>query len=62
MKLLIEIVIAWVLHPLAVVLTWINIAGRRDLKFSQKIIWAVVCLVWGLGPTLYVLVGGGAFW
>jgi hypothetical protein len=62
MKLLIEIIIAWLLHPVAVVLAWINIAGRSDLKFSQRIIWAVVCLVWGLGPTLYVLVGEGALW
>ncbi len=62
MKLLLEIVISWLLHPLAVILTWINIAGRRDLKLSRKLIWAVVCLVWGIGPTLYILVGGGTFW
>ena len=62
MKLLLELIISWLLHPVAVVLAWINIAGRSDLKTSQKIIWAVVSLVWGLGPTLYVLVGGGAFW
>jgi hypothetical protein len=62
MKLLLEIVISWLLHPLAVILTWINIAGRRDLKLSRKLIWAVVCSVWGLGPTLYILVGGGTLW
>jgi hypothetical protein len=62
MKLLLEIVISWLLHPLAVILTWINIAGRRDLKLSRKLIWAVVCLVWGIGPTLYILVGGGTLW
>lgn len=62
MKLLLEIVISWLFHPVAVVLTWINIAGRSDLKLSQKLIWAVVCLVWGIGPTLYILVGGGTFW
>jgi hypothetical protein len=62
LKLLLEIVISWLLHPLAVILTWINIAGRRDLKLSRKLIWAVVCLVWGIGPTLYILVGGGTLW
>ncbi|HEY8686528.1 MAG TPA: hypothetical protein VIO57_13055 [Chloroflexota bacterium] len=62
MKLLLEVVISWLLHPVAVVLTWINLAGRSDLKRSQKLIWAVVCLVWGIGPTLYILVGGGALW
>ncbi len=62
MKLLLEIIISWLFHPVAVVLTWINIAGRRDLKTSQKLIWAVVCVVWGIGPTLYILVGGGTFW
>ena len=44
------------------VLAWINIAGRRDLTGPQKIIWAVVCLLWGIGPMLYTLVGGGALW
>lgn len=62
MKFILELIISWLLHPVAVVLTWINIAGRRDLKTSQKLIWAVVCLVWGIGPTLYLLVGGGTFW
>lgn len=62
MKLLLEIVISWLLHPLAVILTWINIARRRDLKRSQKLVWGVVCLVWGLGPTLYILVGDGTLW
>jgi hypothetical protein len=62
MKFILELIISWLLHPVAVVLTWINIAGRSDLKTSQKLIWAVVCLVWGIGPTLYLLVGGGTFW
>lgn len=61
-KLVLEIVISWLLHPLAVILAWINIARRSDLRSTQKVIWAVVCVVWGLGPTLYILVGDGAFW
>ncbi|HEX6508996.1 MAG TPA: hypothetical protein VF221_15315 [Chloroflexota bacterium] len=62
MKLLIEIVISLVLHPLAVVLVWINILGRSDLKGYQKLIWAIVAVPWGIGPLLYILVGGGALW
>lgn len=62
MKLLIEIILSLVLHPIAVVLAWINILSRRDLDSTQKAIWMVVCLVWGLGPLLYIAVGGGTLW
>ena len=62
MKILIEIVFAVVLHPLAVILVWINLAGRGDLSFFQKVLWGLVSLIWGVGPLLYVFLGGGAFW
>ena len=62
MKMLLQILIAIFLHPIAVVLMWLNLASRPDLNLSQKIIWGVVGLVWGIGPILYVLVGGGALW
>jgi hypothetical protein len=62
MKLLIEVILALILHPVAVVLTWINIAGRADLNGTQKILWAVVALLWGVGPILYILLGGGDLW
>ncbi len=62
MKIIVEIIIAWLFHPLAVILTWINIARRRDLSRSKKILWALVCVLWGIGPTLYVLLGDGSFW
>ena len=62
MKLLIEILVALFLHPVAFVLALINIAGREDLNAVQKILWAVVSLVWGIGPILYVIVGGGRLW
>jgi Phospholipase_D-nuclease N-terminal len=62
MKLLLEILLAIFLHPIAFVLCLINILGRGDLSVPQKIIWIVVTLVWGIGPILYVLVGGGAMW
>ena len=62
MKLLIEILLAIFLHPVAFVLCLINILGRDDLTLLQKIVWALVTLVWGIGPILYVLVGGGRMW
>lgn len=62
MKLLLEILIAIVLHPVAWILVLINLAGRNDLTTAQKIIWGVVSIIWGIGPILYVLVGGGSLW
>ncbi len=44
MKVLLEIVVAIVLHPIAFVLALINIAGRRYLNGVQKVIF------WGIGP------------
>ncbi len=62
MKLFLEILIAVVLHPIAVVLMWLNLAGRSDLGSTQKLIWAIVGVIWGIGPILYMLVGEGALW
>lgn len=62
MKLLLEILIAIFLHPLAVILAWINIAGRSDMSGSKKLIWAIVCLIWGIGPILYMLLEDGSLW
>jgi hypothetical protein len=59
---MLEIALAVVLHPIAVVLSWINIAGRTDLSTLQKILWAVISVVWGIGPILYILFGGGTLW
>ncbi|MGA2392670.1 MAG: hypothetical protein ABSH03_04860 [Candidatus Lustribacter sp.] len=62
MKLLLEILLAIILHPIAAVLMWINLFGRSDLNTPQKVLWAVVGVVWGIGPILYMLVGGGTLW
>ena len=62
MKLLIEILLAIFLHPIAFVLCLINILGRGNLTGLQKVVWVIVTLVWGIGPILYVLVGGGEMW
>ena len=61
MKLMLEIALAVVMHPVALVLSWINIAGRTDLSTLQKILWAVISVV-PIGPILYILVGGGTLW
>lgn len=61
-KLIVEILLAIFLHPIAFVLCLINILGRSDQTALQKLVWAVVTLVWGIGPILYVLVGGGRMW
>jgi hypothetical protein len=62
MKLLLEFVLSIFLHPIAAILMWINLAARTDLNGPQKIIWAITGVVWGIGPILYVLVGGGTLW
>ena len=62
MKLLIEILIAIILHPLAVVLTWINILGRSDLSGLKKVVWMIMCLIWGIGPILYIFLADGELW
>lgn len=62
MKLLLQILLAVILHPIAVVLMWLNIASRDDLTTVEKVIWAIVGIIWGIGPILYILVGRGALW
>lgn len=62
MKLLVEILLAIFLHPIAFILCVINVVGRRDLSGLQKVIWIAVTFFWGIGPILYVLVGGGELW
>lgn len=62
MKLVLEILVSLILHPIAVILTWIDLASRMDLSTTAKLIWAIVAIVWGIGPILYVIVGGGELW
>jgi len=62
MKLLLEIVLSLILHPISAVLMWINLASRTDLNGAQKIIWAIAGVFWGIGPILYILIGGGTLW
>lgn len=57
MKKLIELVICLLLHPLAVLLLWIDLATRRDMSAGPKLAWAVFGLL-PLVPFLYVLTSG----
>jgi hypothetical protein len=56
MKKLLELLVC-ILHPVAVILMWINLAARTDLTFMAKLAWAVFGLI-PLVPFLYVLTGG----
>ncbi len=62
MKLFIEILISIILHPIAMILMWINVVFRTDLSGVQKVAWILAGLLWGLGPILYLLVADGALW
>jgi hypothetical protein len=62
MKLLFEILLSILLHPIAMILMWINLIGRGELTTFQKVIWFVVSIIWGLGPILYLLVADGSLW
>jgi hypothetical protein len=62
MKLLLEIVLSIILHPISAILMWIDLVGRSDLNGPQKLIWAITGVLWGVGPILYITVGGGTLW
>ena len=62
MKLLFEILISLLLHPIAMVLMWINLISRGDMTTFTQVVWFVVSIVWGLGPILYILVAEGTLW
>ncbi len=62
MKLLLEILLSIVLHPIAMILMWISLIARGDMTAFKKTVWFVVSVVWGLGPILYVLVAEGSLW
>ncbi len=55
MKKLLEL-IAGILHPIAVVLIWIDLLRRSDIGLIPKLTWAVFSLI-QLVPFLYVLTG-----
>jgi len=56
MKKLLEVLVCF-LHPLAVVLIWIDLATRRDMATGPKIAWAIFAII-PLVPFVYVLTSG----
>jgi len=56
MKKIIELLICF-LHPLAVVLIWVDLAGRNDIGTGAKLAWAILSII-PLIPFVYVLTGG----
>lgn len=56
MKKILELIVCF-FHPVAVVLGWINLAGRQDLTGGTKLVWAIALII-PIVPFLYVLTGG----
>jgi hypothetical protein len=62
LKTLLEILVSVFLHPIALILMIFNLLGRDDLDGGKKVLWAIIGLLWGLGPILYITVGDGSLW
>ena len=62
LKLIVEILLAIFLHPVAFVLCVVNIVGRTDMSGLKKVLWIVITFFWGVGPILYIFLGDGKFW
>jgi hypothetical protein len=56
LKKVIELLICF-LHPIAVILIWIDLATRRDIGTGAKVAWALFAII-PLVPFIYVLTGG----
>ena len=61
-KLIVEILLAIFLHPVAWVLCVINIVTRTNIGGLKKVLWIIITFFWGIGPILYILLGDGALW
>ncbi|GAA1240175.1 hypothetical protein GCM10009665_33790 [Kitasatospora nipponensis] len=56
MKKILELLVC-LIHPLAVVLIWLDLTGRDELSGGAKVAWGVLSL-FPLVPFVYVLTGG----
>jgi hypothetical protein len=56
-KKLLELLVCIFLHPVAVVLMWIDLATRSNATGFAKVCWAILALI-PLVPFIYVLVSG----
>jgi hypothetical protein len=57
MKKLVELLICVLLHPIAVILIWIDLLARGDASTAAKVAWAILVLI-PLVPCVYVLISG----
>ena len=55
MKKVLELILC-ILHPIAVILIWINLVTRRDIGPIAKLTWAIASIV-PFVPFVYVLTG-----
>jgi hypothetical protein len=55
MKKILELILC-ILHPIAVVLIWVRLIGRSDLRLIGRLAWAIAVIV-PFVPFLYVLSG-----
>jgi hypothetical protein len=55
MKKVLELVLC-ILHPIAVVLIWIDLVVRKDMGLVARITWAIASIV-PFVPFVYVLTG-----
>ncbi len=55
MKKLLELLLC-ILHPIAVVLIWIDLLGRSDLGLVPKLTWGIADII-PIVPFIYVLTG-----
>jgi hypothetical protein len=55
-KKILELLVCF-LHPIAVVLIWIDLLSRDDIGSGAKLAWAIFAIV-PIVPFVYVLVGG----
>lgn len=55
MKKVVELLLC-ILHPIAVILIWINLIGRDDIGLLAKLTWGITAIV-PLVPFIYVLTG-----
>ena len=55
MKKILELILC-ILHPVAVVLIWINLLFRSDMGLIERLTWAIASIV-PFVPFVYVLTG-----
>jgi len=61
-KFIVEVLLAIFLHPVDFVLAVIDIVNRKDMGGLAKFLWIIISFFWGIGPILYIVLGGGKLW